>query len=129
MTLIMWVIIILSITYAHYVEYCFSVDEKINHWYEKTLALYGIHVELFNLSQRSENDYRIRTNPGFLFLPAPLYSLQLKDRQMKLWVAQSLKLYYNLEALKKAENGKILSKAGNDHHIEQLNFPFNDNKK
>lgn len=86
--------------YAHYIEYSFSVDEKINHWYEKTLALQGIHLELFNLSQANEKDYRIRANPGFPFLCAHLYSLQLKDRQMKLLVAQSLKLYYNLKALK-----------------------------
>lgn len=104
--------------YAHYIEYFFSVGEKINHWYEKTLALQGIHLELFNLSQANEKDYRIRRNPGFLFLSAHLYSLWLKDRQMKLLVARSLKLYYNLKALKRRENGKILSKARNDLHIE-----------
>lgn len=50
---------------------------------------------------------------------------------MKLWAPQSLKLYYNLEALKKKkkENGNILSKAGKDRHIESLNFPFNDNEE
>lgn len=49
---------------------------------------------------------------------------------MKLWAPQSLKLYYNLEALKKKkENGNILSKAGKDRHIELLNFPFNDNEE
>lgn len=37
---------------------------------------------------------------------------------MKLVVAQSLKLYYNLKALKRRENGKFLSKAGNYLHIE-----------
>ena len=58
--------------YAHYIEYSFSVDEKINHWYEKTLALQGIHLELFNLSQANEKDYRIRANPGFPFLCAHL---------------------------------------------------------
>jgi hypothetical protein len=36
----------------------------------KTLALYGIHLELFNLSQGNEKDYRVRPNPGFLFLSA-----------------------------------------------------------
>lgn len=61
--------------YEHYIEYFFSVDEKINHWYEKTLALQGIHLELFNLSQANEKDYRIRPNPGFFFLSAHLYSL------------------------------------------------------
>lgn len=30
---------------------------------------------------------------------------------------------------KKKESGNILSKAGEDHHIEQLNFPFNDNEE
>ena len=64
------------------------------------VALQGIHLELFNLSQANEKDYRIRANPGFPFLSAHLYSLQLKDRQMKLLVAQSFKLYYNLKALK-----------------------------
>jgi hypothetical protein len=42
----------------------------------------------------------------YLFSSLPVYSHYSRGRQMKLWAPRSLKLYYNLEALKKKKKKK-----------------------